>query len=249
MTRILVAGDQPLVRTGIRTILDRGADLDVVGEAPASGPQVVEQSLRLRPDVVLMDVASPMTGSLDAIRELVHGEPSAGQPPRVLIVAALDSDEALYAALYAGVSGILVKDCEPGELIRALDAVAGHEAQMSPSIIRQLVTSLIAAAPDPAPAAPGVLNVLTSREQEVLRLLTAGRSNAEIASYLFISEQTAKTHVRRVLNKLKLRDRVHAVVFGYENGVVVPGRHRPEVTGGRLHEASGPLRDDLLVRR
>ncbi|WP_306216197.1 LuxR C-terminal-related transcriptional regulator [Actinoplanes sp. RD1] len=224
MIRILVAGDQPLVRTGIRTILDHEAGLDVVGEAPESGPEVIEQSRTLRPDVVLVDAQTPAAPTLDSIRELVCREHPGEQAPRVLVLASFDCDDLLYATLHAGASGLLVKDCEPDELVRAVHAVAGHEAPLSPSIAKRLITSLITSGNRPDPAAPGVLDVLTSREREVLRLLVTGRSNAEIASFLFISEQTAKTHVRRVLNKLKLRDRVHAVVFGYENGVVVAGR-------------------------
>jgi DNA-binding NarL/FixJ family response regulator len=225
MIRTLIAADQPLLRTGVRTILATQPDLVVVGEAQ-NRREAVEQSQNLRPDVVLVDVRPPMLEGMATIRQLVGAGRDADRPG-VLMLTAIDTEDHVHAALHAGVSGILVEDCDAEELIRAVHAVARRQVVLSSGITERLITNFLATHPRLPHTGLGVLDVLTSREQEVLRLLSTGRSNAEIASHLFISDQTAKTHVRRVLNKLKLRDRVHAVVFGYENGVVVPGQRRP----------------------
>lgn len=224
MIRVLVADDQPLIRAGIRTILDQQPDLAVVGEAE-DGRTAVEQSRNLHPDVVLMDVHMPRLDGIEATRRLVGSARAGDNTPRVLILTTSDIDDHLYDALHAGATAILLKDCGPAELIRAIHLVANREALLPPGITKRLIANFIESHPRRHPALPDQLDLLTAREREVLGLMSVGRSNAEIASSLFISEHTAKTHVSRVLTKLKLRDRVHAVVFGYESGLVRPG-HR-----------------------
>ncbi|MDP9793477.1 DNA-binding NarL/FixJ family response regulator [Catenuloplanes nepalensis] len=216
MISVLVVDDQPMIRAGIRAILDAQPDLAVAGEAE-DGRAGVRLGRSLRPDVVLMDVRMPELDGLAATRELLSGSPA----PRVLMLTTFDVDDYVYEALRSGASGFLLKDSEPDELVRAVRVVANSEALLSPSVTRRLIENFVGAQPrKPSPA----LNALTDREREVLRHMATGMSNAEIAAALFIAEQTTKTHVSRILNKLGLRDRVHAVVFGYENGLVVPGR-------------------------
>ncbi|WP_305787125.1 response regulator [Symbioplanes lichenis] len=219
MIRILVVDDQPMIRAGIHAILDSQADMTVVGEAE-NGRAGVAKSRSLRPDVVLMDVRMPVLDGLAATRELLSGD---GPNPRVLMLTTFDIDDYVYEALRAGASGFLLKDSDPEELMRAVRVVAGSEALLSPRITRRLIENFVGSQPAPPPAS-AALNALTDREREVLRHMALGLSNAEIAKALFVAEQTVKTHVSRVLHKLGLRDRVHAVVFGYENGLVIPGR-------------------------
>ncbi|WP_033345874.1 response regulator [Catenuloplanes japonicus] len=219
MIRILVADDQPMIRAGVRAILDSQPDMSVVGEAE-NGRQAIDRARSLRPDVILMDVRMPELDGLAATREVVGAAPDG---PRVLMLTTFDIDDYVYEALRAGASGFLLKDSEPEELMHAVRVVAKSEALLAPRITRRLIENFINSQP-PAPAASTALNSLTERELEVLRHMAMGMSNAEIAKALFIAEQTTKTHVSRILNKLGLRDRVHAVVFGYENGLVTPGR-------------------------
>ena len=217
MIRILVVDDQPMIRAGIHAILDSQPDLTVVGEAD-NGRVAIDRTRSLRPDVVLMDVRMPELDGLAATREILT---AAGHTPKVLMLTTFDIDDYVYAALRAGASGFLLKDSEPEELMHAVRVVANSEALLSPRITRRLIENFI----DAQPAAPSTaLNGLTDREREVLRHIAMGMSNAEIAKELYIAEQTIKTHVSRILHKLGLRDRVHAVVFGYENGLVTPGR-------------------------
>jgi DNA-binding NarL/FixJ family response regulator len=215
--RALIVDDQPMIRVGIRAILESQEDITVVGEAE-NGRAGVDRARRLRPDIVLMDVRMPMLDGLAATKELL----GQGENVRVLMLTTFDLDDYIYAALRAGASGFLLKDSEPEELLRAVRTVAGGDALLAPSITRRLIESFVEARPRPA-AATTALNALTDREREVLRLMALGRSNAEIAGELFIAEQTTKTHVSRILQKLGLRDRVQAVVFGYETGLVKPG--------------------------
>jgi DNA-binding NarL/FixJ family response regulator len=193
----------------------------VVGEA-GDGDQAARIALEVRPDVVLMDVRMPVLDGLAATRALLGPERIEGHTPRVLMLTTFDLDDYVYAALAAGASGFLLKDSEPEDLLRAVRVVAAGEALLAPSITRRLIENFVESRPRP-PAAATALNGLTDREREVLRLMALGRSNAEIAASLFIAEQTTKTHVSRILQKLDLRDRVQAVVFGYENGLVTPG--------------------------
>ncbi|MDP9794794.1 DNA-binding NarL/FixJ family response regulator [Catenuloplanes nepalensis] len=219
MIRILIADDQPMIRSGVRVILESQPDLTVVGVA-ANGREAIERCRALRPDVVLMDVRMPELDGLAATRELL----GAGEPaPRVLMLTTFDIDDYVYEALRAGASGFLLKDSEPEELMRAVRVVARSESLLAPTITRRLIENFLDSRP-PEPASSPALDSLTDREREVLRHMAMGMSNAEIAKALFIAEQTTKTHVSRILNKLGLRDRVHAVVFGYENGLVTPGR-------------------------
>jgi DNA-binding NarL/FixJ family response regulator len=214
--RALIVDDQAMIRVGIRAILESQEDITVVGEAE-NGRLGVERARSLHPDIVLMDVRMPVLDGLAATREVL-----ADGGTRVLMLTTFDLDDYIYAALRAGASGFLLKDSEPEELLRAVRTVAGGEALLAPSITRRLIENFVEAQPRPAVGATA-LNALTDREREVLRLLALGRSNAEIAGELFIAEQTTKTHVSRILQKLGLRDRVQAVVFGYETGLVKPG--------------------------
>jgi DNA-binding NarL/FixJ family response regulator len=219
--RILIVDDQSMIRVGIRAILESQDDMTVVGEAE-NGRAGIDKTRGLRPDVVLMDVRMPVLDGLAATSALLGPERVEGHLPRVLMLTTFDLDDYIYEALRVGASGFLLKDSEPDELLHAVRVVAGGEALLSPSVTRRLIENFVAARPRP-PAGAAALNGLTDREREVLRLIALGMSNAEIAAGLFIAEQTTKTHVSRILAKLGLRDRVQAVVFGYESGLVTPG--------------------------
>ena len=213
MIRILIADDQSLVRGGFRLILDAQPDLEVVGEA-ADGREAVEQALALSPDVVLMDVRMPVLDGLSATRELAR----AGWAGAVLILTTFDLDEYVYEAMKGGASGFLLKDVDPPDLVHAVRVVARGDALLAPSVTRRLVERYVR-----RPTRPPELDELTAREHEVLLLVGRGRSNAEIAGELFLSEATVKTHVTRILRKLGLRDRAQAVVLAYEAGLLLPG--------------------------
>jgi DNA-binding NarL/FixJ family response regulator len=215
--RVVVADDQSMVRAGFRSLLNEEPDLEVVGEA-ADGEQAVAAVRRFRPEVALMDIRMPNVDGLEATRRIVAD----GLATRILILTTFDLDEYVYEGLRAGASGFLLKDASPEQLIAAIHVVAEGEAVLAPTVTRRVVEAFarIPAADD---ALHGALETLTAREREVLRLLARGRSNAEIARELFVSETTAKTHVRHVLSKLDLRDRVQAVVFAYESGLVRAG--------------------------
>ena len=222
--RVLLADDQHLVRTGFRVILEVEDDIEVVGEA-ADGERAVTMTRATRPDVVLMDVEMPGMDGLEATRQIVADGPGA---PAVLILTTFDRDDYLFAALRAGASGFLLKNGTPEELIEAIRVLARGDGLLAPEITRRVI-STFARPGDPTgtahrgPDADAALAELTPREREVLMLLAAGSSNAEIAATIHLGEATVKTHVSRVLAKLGLRDRVQAVVFAYENGVVRPG--------------------------
>jgi DNA-binding NarL/FixJ family response regulator len=219
--RTLIVDDQSMIRIGIRAILESQDDITVVGEAE-NGQLGVQRCRSLRPDVVLMDVRMPVLDGLAATRELLGPNRVGDHLPRVLMLTTFDLDDYIYAALQAGASGFILKDNEPEDLLRAVRVVAGGEALLAPNITRRLIENFVEARPRRL-AGGTALNGLTDREREVLRLLALGRSNAEIATSLYISEQTTKTHVSRILQKLNLRDRVQAVVFGYETGLITPG--------------------------
>jgi DNA-binding NarL/FixJ family response regulator len=214
MIRVLLADDQALVRTGFRLIL-QVPGISVIGEA-ADGSEAAAMALELRPDVVLMDVRMPKMDGVEATR-LIRAD---GGPTRVLILTTFDLDEYVYAALRAGASGFLVKDTLAADLLSAIRVVAAGDAVVAPSATRRLLERYVPVG-SPAPAVPDP-GVLTEREREVLTLIARGMSNAEIADRLFLSEGTVKTHVSRVLTKLDLRDRVQAVVYAYESGLVRP---------------------------
>ncbi|MFG1718870.1 response regulator [Micromonospora chalcea] len=219
--RVLLVDDQHLVRTGFRVILEVEDDIEVVGEA-ADGQRAVSMASALRPDVVLMDVEMPVLDGLEATRRITGDTAPGG--PAVLILTTFDRDDYLFAALRAGASGFLLKNGTPEDLVEAVRVVARGEGLIAPALTRRVISTFArpgAAPPDPRHDAATA--DLTPREREVLELVASGASNAEIADVLRVGEATVKTHVSRVLAKLGLRDRVQAVVFAYEHGVVRPG--------------------------
>ena len=218
MITVAVADDQGLVRAGFRSLLGFEPDLDVVGEA-ADGEEAVALVERLQPDVVLMDIRMPRLDGLAATRAVV----ASGAPTRVLVLTTFDLDEYVFEALRSGASGFLLKDAPAEELAAAIRVVAGGSALLAPSVTRRVVDAFVQRAPASTRRTDPRLASLTARELEVLGLLARGLSNLDICRRLYVSEGTTKTHVSNVLAKLGLRDRVQAVVFAYEQGVVVPG--------------------------
>jgi len=216
--RVLIVDDQVLVRTGFRMILEAEQDIEVVGEA-GDGTEAVAEARRLTPDVVLMDVRMPELDGIEATRRLLAN--GVGET-KVVMLTTFDMDEYVYDALRAGASGFLLKDVPPEQLVAGIRAVASGDALLAPTITRRLIEEFVRSAPAKRAAPPG-LDELTPREVEVLKLIAAGLSNAEIAKELFVSETTVKTHVAHLLTKLRLRDRVQAVVLAYESGLVQPG--------------------------
>lgn len=227
VTRVLIVDDQAMIRVGLRAILGSQDDLDVVGEA-ADGRVAVEQVRALRPDLVLMDVRMPGTDGLQAARTMLEPTEPAAHRPRILMLTTFDVDDHVYEALRAGASGFLLKDTDPEELLKAVRTVAGGESMLSPSVTRRLIERFVGSPQVPVPARSTLLEDLTDREQQVMRLVALGLSNTEISARLFIAEQTTKSHVSRILAKLDLRDRVQAVVFAYEHGLITPGQARPD---------------------
>jgi DNA-binding NarL/FixJ family response regulator len=229
MIRVLLADDQALVRGGFRSILDTQADIDVVGEAE-DGLDAVQMAAATSPDVVLMDIRMPRLDGLSATARILGspGEGSGGgttageHRPKVLILTTFDLDEYVYEALRAGASGFLLKSAPPRELAGAIRTVHSGDALLAPQITRRLIEDYLARPRTTGEPSPG-FERLTPRENEVLALMARGMSNAEIASELFLSEPTVKTHVTRVLAKLGVRDRVQAVVVAYESGLVRSG--------------------------
>jgi DNA-binding NarL/FixJ family response regulator len=214
--RVLIADDQALIRGGFRMILDAQDDIEVVGEA-IDGRDAVELFRRLGPEVVVMDVRMPSMDGIEATRRLTAADP----PAHVLILTMFDLDEYVFEALRAGASGFLLKDRPPEELVDAVRVVASGDALLSPSVTRRLIEEFAKRGDVPRP--PRELDDLTDREREVLVLMGQGLSNTEITERLFVAETTVKTHVGHVLQKLRLRDRVQAVVLAYESGLVQPG--------------------------
>jgi DNA-binding NarL/FixJ family response regulator/class 3 adenylate cyclase len=217
--RVLIVDDQALVRAGFRMILDSEENLEVVGEA-SDGREAIAEARRLRPDVVLMDVRMPEVDGIEATRTLLGAE---AVDTRVVMLTTFDMDEYVYEALRAGASGFLLKDVPPEQLVAGIRAVASGDALLAPSITRRVIEEFVQRPPGSVRQRPAKLDDLTARELEVLKLLARGLSNAEIATELFVSETTVKTHVAHVLTKLGLRDRVQAVVLAYESGLVEPG--------------------------
>ena len=217
MIRVLIADDQALVRGGFRMILDAQKDIEVVAEA-GDGWEALDKARDLRPEVVLMDIRMPELDGLEATRRLVREN---GRP-RVLMLTTFDADEYVYEAMKAGASGFLLKDVRPEQLAEAVRVVAAGEALLAPTITRRLIEQFVRR-PPPGSGKPPELAELTERELDVLMLVARGLSNAEVASSLFLTEATVKTHVTHILTKLDLRDRVQAVVLAYESGLVQPG--------------------------
>ncbi|BCJ67221.1 response regulator transcription factor [Polymorphospora rubra] len=212
----MVADDQAMIRAGLRLVVETEPDLQVVGEA-TDGLEAVALARRTRPDVVLMDIAMPRLDGLAAARELL----ATPAPPRIIMLTTFDTDDNLYAALRVGASGFLLKVSPPEQLVAAIRVVAAGEALLDPAVTTRVIATFTA---QPPPRRPVELDRLTPRELEVLTLMARGRSNAEIAAALVVGEATVKTHVARVLMKLDLRDRVQAVVYAYESGLVRAGQ-------------------------
>jgi DNA-binding NarL/FixJ family response regulator len=219
MIRVLIVDDQSLVRAGFRMILEAEDDVEVVGEA-SDGAEAIDASAEHSPDVILMDVRMPNVDGLEATRRLLEGK---SEGPRILILTTFDLDEYVWEALHAGASGFLLKDTPPEQLVDAIRVVASGDALLAPAITRRVIEEFVSRPPASARRqAPG-LDELTARELEMLRYVARGLSNAEIAEAAFVSETTVKTHVAHILMKLRLRDRVQAVVYAYEHGIVAPG--------------------------
>ena len=219
LIRIALVDDQELVRAGFRMVLDAQPDMQVVGEA-ADGRAALDLARRLHADVMVMDARMPRLDGVEATRQIVQ----AGDRPRVLMLTTFDLDEYAFAALKAGASGFLLKDVPPEELLFAIRAVHSGDSVVAPSTTRRLIDQFAALLPDGEHDPPDELADLTDREREVLTLVAQGLSNSEVAQRLYVSEATVKTHVGRVLAKLGLRDRVQAVVFAYEHGLVRAGQ-------------------------
>ena len=215
--RVVVADDQGMVRSGFSVLLNAQDDIEVIAEA-VNGEEAIARAAELHPDVILMDVRMPVLDGLQATRVITTMDGA----PKVLVLTTFDLDDYIYEALRAGASGFLLKDASAGELAAAVRLVAAGDALLSPGVTRRLIAEFARMG---APRSPGrqQLDGLTERESEVLALVARGMSNAEIAGYLVVAEQTVKTHVSRILMKLGLRDRTQAVVLAYETGLVHPG--------------------------
>jgi DNA-binding NarL/FixJ family response regulator len=216
MLRVLVADDQDLFRGGFALILNAAQDITVVGEA-ANGAEAIAKAVELKPDLVLMDIRMPGVDGVEATAEVVRRTPA-----KVLVLTMYDVDEYVYDALRAGASGFLLKDVRRDDLIQAVRLVAAGQALLAPAITRRLIEEFVGRG-RARPRLRQRLGDLTDREMDTLRLLGRGRSNAEIAAELVVTEHTVKTHVSNLLTKLGLRDRAQAVVFAYESGLIVPG--------------------------
>jgi len=217
MTTVLVADDQALVRVGLRKILDAEPELTVVAEA-CDGEDAVARAREQRPDVVLMDIRMPVLDGIEATRRIVAERPAA----RVLILTTFGLDKYVYDSLRAGASGFLLKDAPPEEIAAAVHIVARGEALLAPAVTRTVIEEFARTQPLDIPRLPREVEELTPRERQVFDLLARGLSNPEICAELVITEATTKTHVARILQKLDLRDRVQAVIYAYENGLVRP---------------------------
>ena len=212
--RVLIADDQPLIRTGLRILLGAQDGIEVVGEA-STGAAAVTESAQLVPDVVVMDIRMPGTDGIQATAQVIR-QPAA---PRVLVLTTYDLDEYVYDALAAGASGFLLKDARPEDLVDGVRVIAAGDALLAPAVTRRLIGLFVTGAHARVRRHDARLDALTEREREVLGLLAQGMSNAEISAALHVSGNTTKTHVARILAKLALRDRVHAVIFAYQSGL------------------------------
>jgi DNA-binding NarL/FixJ family response regulator len=220
--RVLIADDQAVIRSGLRRILDVDGEIQVVGEV-ADGHAAVDACRRLMPQLVLMDIRMPELDGLAATRQIVDGLPD---PPRVLILTTFGLDEYVFEALKAGASGFLLKDASPEDILSAVRSVGRGDALLDSSVTAAVIARF-SEIPTPRGDLAQQMELLTEREREVLKLLARGLSNSEIADRLVVSDGTVKTHVARVLMKLGLRDRIQAVIFGYESGLVQAGSPKP----------------------
>jgi DNA-binding NarL/FixJ family response regulator len=218
MTKLLLCDDQALIRFGLRRMAEADPELAVVGEV-GDGEDAVSEAHRLHPDLVLMDIRMPVLDGIEATRRIVRARPAT----KVLILTTFGLDEYVYEALRAGASGFMLKDAPPEEILAAIRIVAAGDALIAPSVTRAVIEEFVRRKPQPPLPQPIALAELTPREREVLELLARGRSNAEICAQLVVTEATAKTHVARILQKLDLRDRIQAVIYAYESGIVSPG--------------------------
>jgi DNA-binding NarL/FixJ family response regulator len=219
--RALIVDDDDLMRAGLRAVLSSDETVEVVGEA-ATGREAIDRVAELRPDIVLMDVRMPDLDGIAATQRLVAADPAA----RILILTTFSDDDYVFGALRAGASGFLLKRTRPEQLIAAIHAIASGDALLSPAVTRAVIDRA-AGQPAPDPAAGRRLRDLTAREREVLELVARGLSNAEIAATLVVEESTIKSHMKRILAKLDLRDRVQAVILAYETGLIRPGARPP----------------------
>ncbi|HKF77657.1 MAG TPA: response regulator transcription factor [Candidatus Dormibacteraeota bacterium] len=219
MIRVLLADDQALVRAGFRVLIESAPDIEVAGQA-ANGEEAVARARETRPDVVLMDIRMPVLDGIEATRRIAADPELAGC--HVLVLTTYEADEYVFEALRAGASGFVLKDIEPADLLQAIRVIASGEALLSPSVTRRIIAAF-AGRPAQRRVSSRELESLTEREREVLTLVGQGKTNDEIASGLFVSPATVKTHVGRVMSKLYARDRAQLVVAAYESGLVVPG--------------------------
>jgi DNA-binding NarL/FixJ family response regulator len=217
--RVLVVDDEPLVRSGVRMILESEHEIEVVGEA-ADGNEALEQAHALAPDVVILDIRMPGLDGIETTRRLLQSQ---HDPPRILILTTFDLDEYVYEAMKAGASGFLLKDVPRSQLVEGIRTVAAGDALLAPAITRRVIEQFVRRPPASVRPLPARLDDLTPRELEVMKLVAHGCSNGEIAAELYVSEATVKTHVAHALTKLGLRDRVQAVVYAYESGLIEPG--------------------------
>lgn len=217
---VLIADDQAMVRAGFAALLDAHDGITVTGQA-VDGLEAVSLAARVDPDVILMDVRMPQLDGIEATRRILGPSYPAVKVPRILMLTTFDIDDYVYDALQAGASGFLLKDALPEELVHAVRVIAAGDALLSPSVTRRMIAQFAAQKPRTT-ASAHLLSGLTDREREVLVLIGQGRSNGEIATALFIAEQTVKTHVGKVLAKIGARDRVQAVIFAYDTGLVEP---------------------------
>jgi DNA-binding NarL/FixJ family response regulator len=235
VTRVLIADDDALMRAGLVELLTADPELEIIGQA-ATGRQAIEQTRRLAPDVVLMDVRMPDLDGIAATRALARATPGV----RVLILTTFEQDDYIFGALRAGASGFLLKRARPEELLGAVHTIAAGEALLSPSVTRRVIDRM-AQQPTPELADQAKLDALTPREREVLERIARGLSNREIAAALSVEESTVRTHVKRILMKLELRDRVQAVIFAYESGVNRPPvGAKPTRSQARSHAGPKP---------
>jgi DNA-binding NarL/FixJ family response regulator len=226
VTRVLIADDDHLMRAGLIELLTADPDIDVIGQA-STGREAVDRARQLGPDVVLMDVRMPDLDGIAATRQLSQSAPGT----KVLILTTFEQDDYIFGALRAGASSFLLKRTRPEDLIAAVHTIAAGESLLSPSVTRRVINRM-AQQPTPELADQARLDHLTPREREILQLIARGMSNREIAAALTVEESTIRTHVKRILMKLALRDRIHAVIFAYETGVNLPrSRSRPNPSG------------------